>query len=494
MNRWIRTGAFFSGYFVPMSLDAPGPSQADLTAMVQAVSVPDRIDTPLGRFDLIDGVPTAESVERLYESLDFLRGVDVFLNAVPGASLVAMRQGFRSIGLTASNQVGYTDPRVNSGSLFLTPNTETTYGSMFFDLSETGPFVIEPPLQSLCVVDDFWFRYVTDMGIAGPDRGQGGKYLFLPPGYDGHVPDGYFVCHPATFTNWVVLRALGGVPAMKQTRVYPLADADNPPDTEFVNITAFQFNTVHANDFTFFEEVNTLVQEEPTTALDPERAGQLAAIGIVHGQPYAPDEHRRAILEQAANAGAAISRALLYSPRDDEAPIAGGSTWLQAFVGGSYEFLRDDRRLLDARTTFHYFATVITPAMAHAQVGAGSAYAYTAHDANGDILDGAKTYSLTLPPEPPAKNFWSIDIYDTQTRSLLQTDNPYPSVMSTTGTVESNDDGSITVWFGPTAPDGLESNWIQTMPGKSWFPMLRLYGPLQAWFDKTWLPGDVTPA
>ena len=162
-------------------------------------------------------------------------------------------------------------------------------------------------------------------------------------------------------------------------------------------------------------------------------------------------------------------------------------------LGGSYEFLRHGGRLLDARTAFHYFATVITPAMAHAQVGAGSAYAYTAHDANGDPLDGARTYTLTLPPDPPAKNFWSVDVYDTQTRSLLQTDNPYPSVMSLGDTVAANDDGSYTIWFGPQPPAGHENNWIQTVTGKSWFPMLRLYRPFQPWFDQTWRPSDIQP-
>ncbi len=465
-------------------------SADDLARSLEAVSTPSKVSTPLGEYELFDGVPTDDSVPKLYASLDFMRAVEVFLNTVPGASLVGMRRGFRSVGLTGPTQVAYTDPRANSGAFFLTPNTETTYGTMFLDL-RTGPIVIEPPRDSLCVVDDFWFRYVADMGLAGPDRGDGGRYLFLPPGYDGEVPAGYFVYRTPTVTNWVVFRALGGVPALKETKVYALADVDNPPDMDYVNVADLQFNTVHANDISFFEEVDELVQEEPVESLDPERAGQLAAIGIVHGQPFAPDDGRRELLEQAARAGAAISRALVYAPRDPAAYLYEGSPWLQAFIGGSYEFMRDGARLLDARTQFHYFATVITPAMAHAQVGAGSAYAYLVRDAQGAILDGSHTYRLTLPPNPPAKNFWSVDVYDTQTRSLLQTDNPYPSLMSLSGTVASEDDGSVHLWFGPQAPEGKEANWIQTVPGKSWFPMLRLYGPLEPWFDKTWRPSEL---
>jgi hypothetical protein len=155
--------------------------------------------------------------------------------------------------------------------------------------------------------------------------------------------------------------------------------------------------------------------------------------------------------------------------------------------------LRDGARLLDAGTAFHYFATVITPAMAHAQVVAGSAYAYTVHDADGEILDGAKTYTVTLPPNPLAKDFWSIDVYDTQTRSLLQTDNPYPSVMSLGDTVAANDDGSYTIYSDRQRPPARKRTGSRPCTGKSWFPMLRLYGPLEPWFDKTWLPSAVTP-
>ncbi len=476
-----------------MTVELHDADPTQLAAALAAVSTADRLETPLGSFELVDGVPTADSVDRLYDALDFVRGVEVFLNAMPGASLVAMRRGFRSIGLEGNTTVGYTDPRGNSGSCFLTPNTATTYGSFFFDLRTSGPLVIEPPRQSLCVVDDFWFRYVADMGIAGPDRGEGGRYLFLPPGYDGEEPEGFFTYRTPTFTNWVVLRALGGVPSIKETRIYPLSHARDPEPTTFVNIADLRFNTVHANDGSFFDEIDELVQEEPPGSLDPERAGQLAGIGIVHGRPFAPDERRRATLDTAARTAAAISRALVYSPRDPEATIFPGSSWLQAFVGGSYEFLRDGARLLDARAAFHYFATVITPAMAHAQVGAGSAYAYTAHDARGAILDGGRGYTLTLPPEPPAQNFWSVDVYDTQTRSLLQTDDPYPSVMNLGEGVDEGEDGAITIHFGPTAPPGRERNWIQTVPGKSWFPMLRLYGPLQPWFDGTWQPSEIEP-
>ena len=469
-----------------------GMSAEQMQEAIASLSTPDTIETPFGRLDFFDGVPRPTTVTAVYDALDLMRGIEVFLNCVPGASLVAMRRGFRASGVTSGRVIGLTDPRANSGSLFLTPNTETTYGSTFLDLREWGPTVIEAPPESLCVVDDFWFRYVADMGIAGPDRGAGGKYLFLPPGYEGDVPDGYFTYECPTFTNWVVLRALGGVPAMKQTRIYPLSEAGAPGENVFINLAELVFNTVHANDFSFFEEIDELLQEEPIEALDPERAGQLAAIGLVKGEPFAPDDHRRETLNRAATIGAGMSRVVAYAPRDPDAVLVG--SWKNAFVGGSHEFLRNGARLLDARTQFHYLATVITPAMAHAQVGAGSAYAYTVQDSNGDLLDGARTYRLHVDPNPPAKNFWSVDVYDTQTRSLIQVPStPYPALASNSGTLRANPDGSYDLYFGPTAPEGNESNWVETIPGKSWFQLFRLYGPLEPWFDQTWTLNEFEP-
>jgi hypothetical protein len=475
------------------TVETTGGLTADqMREVIGGLASPDSIDSPFGRLEFRDGLPRPGTVTTVYDALDLMRGIEVFLNAVPGASLVAMRRGMRAAGISSPRVIGFTEPRANSGALFLTPNTETTYGLAFLDLRAWGPTVIEAPAQSLCVVDDFWFRYVADMGIAGPDRGEGGKYLFLPPGYDGEVPGGYFTYRSPTYSNWVVLRALGGVPSIKQTRIYPLAEATGPEGNVFVNIADHVFNTVHSNDFSFYEEVDELLQEEPIEALDAERAGQLAAIGLVAGRPFAPDARMRRILGRAAEIGAGMARTIAYEPRDPEAVLYG--SWRLGFVGGDYQFLRNGARLLDARTQFHYLATVVTPAMAHAQVGAGSAYAYTIHDSRGDLLDGGRSYRLHVDPDVPAKNFWAVDVYDTQTRSLLQVPSTiWPALASNTGTLQANEDGSHDLFFGPVAPEGFESNWVETIPGKSWFQLFRLYGPLQPWFDQSWRLNEFEP-
>ena len=382
--------------------------------------------------------------------------------------MLAMRSGLRSVGVDASNKLAVTDPKADSAQLMLTANTVTTYGTGFLDLRRDGPTVIEAPPNSLSFVDDAWQRYVADMGLAGPDKGAGGKYLFLPPGYEGEVPDGYFVARSPTYSNWIVIRALGGIESLETTRIYPLARADSPPEMEFINIARVAFNGTHSNDFSFYEEINTIVQEEPSEALDPERAGQIASIGIVKGQPFAPDERLHDILDTGARVAAGIARTLLYKPRDPRAYYYPDGSWKNAFVGGSYEFLTEDgARLLDMRAMMHYVGTGITPAMTQAHVGVGSQYAFTAEDATGAWLDGGNHYTLRLPAGIPAKTFWSIDIYDTQTRALLQTDNPWPSINSLGDETPATEaDGDTVIHFAPTKPDGDEINWLQTDPGE----------------------------
>jgi hypothetical protein len=196
------------------------------------------------------------------------------------------------------------------------------------------------------------------------------------------------------------------------------------------------------------------------------------------------------ILTDAVAVGNATARALVFPGRDRSAYQNDSGYWKTSFVGGSYEFLADGVRLLDARALFHYYATMVTPAMILQIPGAGSQYSGATVDSRGKPLDGSKNYRLHYPPNVPAKDFWSICVYDNQTRSLLQTDQQYPSVSSLKG-VQQNSDGSYDIFFGPKAPAGKKSNWIQTVPGKSWNVILRFYGPLQPWFDRTWWPGEI---
>jgi hypothetical protein len=244
-------------------------------------------------------------------------------------------------------------------------------------------------------------------------------------------------------------------------------------------------------DFSFYEEVNEVVQEEPNAAMDPETLGLLAAIGIEKGKPFAPDERMKKILTDAAVVGNATARANAYRSRLADSFFYPDSAWGTAFVGGSYLFEHDGVRLLDARAYMFFVGTGITPAMTIQKVGAGSAYANVDFDSQKQPFDGGKTYRLHLPANIPAKQFWSLVLYDTQTRSMLQTDQQFPSIGSQKKGVVVNPDTSVDVYFGPKAPAGKENNWVQTDPGKGWFVILRLYGPLQPFFDKSWRPSEI---
>ena len=466
------------------------------------VTTPDRVESRIGTLQFVDGFPTKETVKLLYDHLDFIRGVEAFLNAMPGASLVAMRQGFRDLGCDRNGVVLITEELMDSKSLYLTPNTESIYTGAWLDLKH-GPMVVESPPNTLGMLNDFFFRYVADLGNAGPDRGKGGKYLFLPPDYEKDVPDGYFEYRSPTYGNLIFWRGflVDGDPnptvnVLKDAiKIYPLSQPSDRNKTTFINSSGRVYNTIHSNDFHFYEEVETLIQEEPPGAFNPEILGLLSAIGIEKGKPLAPDARMKSILVDAVAVGNATARAVTYHQKGNriasEAFLYDDSAWFVPFIGGSHEFIRNGARLLDARTMFHYPATAITPAMAVQLVGVGSQYALACMDAKGRYLDGSNTYCIHMPPDIPAGDFWSFVVYDPQTRSMLQTDQRYPSLNSERSGIVMNSNGSYDIYFGPDPPAGKENNWIQTVPEKGWFVILRIYGPLESWFDQTWRPGEI---
>jgi len=453
----------------------------------------------LGTLSYFDGYPSEETVKKVYDNLDFNRGIETFLNGIPAASMQALISGFKGGGLDKLGEFGIFETLMDSRSIFLTPNTESVYTISIFDLKQ-GPIVVESPPNTLGMINDMFFRYVTDLGNAGPDRGQGGKFLVLPPDYEGEIPDGYYVVQSPTYQNIIFWRGFlengdpkPAVMSIKaNTNMYLLSQVENPPKPVFIDWSGKRFNTVHANDFKFYEELNEVIQYEPSEAFEPQILGLFKSIGIEKGKEFNPDSQLKAILEDAIKVGNATARAISFSPRNKEVYIYPDSYWTTAFLGG-YQFQTNNARELDGRTLFHYIATAVTPAMEIKMVGIGSQYAATYKDSKGQYLDGSKNYKLNIPANPPVKDFWSIVIYDPQTRSMLETDNPFPSVNSELSDLEKNSDGSVDLYFGPNAPEGKEKNWIQTIENKGWFVILRIYGPLESWFDKTWQPGEIVP-
>ncbi|CCV14362.1 DUF1254 domain-containing protein [Mesorhizobium sp. STM 4661] len=478
------------------------------------IMTPSKVETTIGTLDFFDGMPSPATAEKVYDFIDLARGVETFLNGIPATSIEGLRLGMVEIGATSSNKAMIFDKLADSNPLFLTANTETVYLSVFLDLKTDGPTVVEvPPKTGPGTVNDAFFRFVVDMGAPGLDRGAGGKYMILPPDYEGALnpPVGgmeadvdrqkYFVARSPSYVNWLILRGflVDGKPDAATElfknglKVYPLASADKPPAMEFISASGKVFNTIHANDFQFYEELHTVIDREPVTMPDAELRGLFASIGIQKGKPFAPDARMKAILTDAVAIGNATARATVFRPRLADAAVYPGSAWTYTFVGGSHEWLGADQgsRNQDARSLFFYQATVNTPAMVKKMIGLGSQYMYSAKDSHGDFLDGAKNYKLNIPANAPAKDFWSIVVYDPQTRSELQTSQPFPSRNSRRDKLIANADGSVDLFFGPTAPDGKETNWIQTVPGKGWWTYFRLYGPLEPWFDKTWRPGEI---
>lgn len=480
------------------------------TTIPEGILTPDVVETSIGTLNFFDGTPTPETVQLVYDNLDRSRGIDAFMKGVQGASIRGLMEGPKTIGAYLKfNDILITSKLVDSKELLLTANTSTLYIAPVLDLKAYGPMVVEAPPGLLGGFNSAWFEYISDIGVFGPDKGKGGKFLVLPPGYDGKVPSGYFVVKSPTFKVWNFMRlsiADGVEKAVKlakeTVKVYPLSMANNIPEMNFVDASNKSFNTVHHNDYSFFEEINKTIQEEPLEMLDPETRGLFASIGIEKGKTFAPDARMKKILTDAVAIGNATIRSIMWYPRTSGSgdTMKGiqiypdtNSSWVMAFLDKNVFFNGKDGHTMnsDARDFFYYCYTVVTPAMAVSIPGKGSDYAMSFVDANKKPMDGSKTYKVHLPPNVPVNNFWAFTIYDTQTRSMLQTDQPKPTVGSQTKGFKTNADGSMDVYFSPKAPERFEGNWLQTIPGKSWFTIFRLYGPLEPWLNKTWRTSEV---
>jgi len=466
---------------------------AQTTDIPEGILTPDLVETSIGILHFTDGVPERETTELVYDNLDRMRAVDVFLKCMPAASIRHLLLGPETIGTNDLNKVLMFEEMMDSKPLYLTGNNSSMYVCPQINLKETGPVVMEVPPGMLGAFNDAWFRYIQDIGPFGQDKGQGGKYLMIPPDYSDVIPEGYFVVKSPSFRILPFMRGsiANGIETAvanikEHLKIYPLDEKDNPPTMEYVNGSGKSFNTIHSNDINFYYDINNVIQEEPLDLIDPETRGLLASIGIEKGKPFQPDERMLKILKDAVAIANATARSIVWYPRVDGfidnmkgtmVYPEDNSAWHMAWVDKNVFFTGKDGHTInsDARVMFYYPYTAVTPAMAVTIPGKGSDYVMAYLDANKLPLYGAKLYKVHIPPDPPVNNFWAFTIYDSQTRSQLQTDQKFPSVGSQTKGLKMNEDGSFDVYFGPEAPEGYENNWLQTIPGKSWFVILRPY-------------------
>lgn len=513
-----------------------------MTIQTETAHTPAVVPTERGPLEFPLAAPTAEAAALAYDLLDRENAYRAYLNGYPAVSEWMLRKGLVDAGVQ-DGDVLITRRLLDSRSLFLTANADTVYFMTYLDLTD-GPVMMRAPEDVLTVVDDMWWRWVTDVGIPGPDRGAGGLYLFVGPDYDGPLPEGgCFVRRSRTQRISVLGRAFleddDPAPAVERITATlafgrwqpggfgfsigaflegegPLGGLQELASPRFVEGSGLALDTIPPSDASYFDLLNDAMQAEPASALDPELAGPLAAIGIVHGSPFEPDDRMRELLAEAVTRADAITRAVAFRPRDSEGFAYYPGTvlhWSNPLFAGGYSFQvpppqvdpnglvpfpDHGAKLTTARSSFLYLATGITPAMCMNLPGIGSQYILATVDAAGDSLDGGAHYTLTLPAGIPAEKFWSITLYDTRTRSMLVTDQLYPRAGSQaypTPAAVAGPDGTTVLHLSPEWPADVEpGNWVQTVPGEGFFAILRLYSPTRGFFDRSWKPSDITRA
>jgi hypothetical protein len=455
------------------------------------------VKSRIGNFEFNNSYPTEDAVKKLSDSLLFTRAIEVYLDQMHAVSWYNVWKGVASAGFGTPNQMVIWESLMDAETLLLTGNTETVYGLASIDLKRDGPVVVDVPPMMLGGFSDMWQQEIAGVGPTGADKGNGGRFLLLPPGFSGDIPDGYIVLNCTTFK--VILGVRGflqdgktdkAVALLTTAKIHSLAQSAAPPKTIFYNGSRKEVNTIFPDNFNFYKDLSHLVETEPENKCTSQERFLLAAIGLEKNKPFNPDADLKKLFEEAAQAASAIARMNSFASKDPARLVYKDRIWEWAFIGGSASWDSQGYVNTDRRAAFAYIAIGMSPAMVLKNIGLGSQYLWTPRDADNQFLDGGKNYSLHIPAAIPVKNFWSIVVYDAESRSLLRNGEPFPSVSQYTGP-QVNTDGSVDIYFGPEISKGKEKNWIKTVAGKGWFVLFRFYGPLEPFFDKTWKPDDI---
>lgn len=425
------------------------------------------------------------------------RAVQAVIWGMPAVNFELLRNAAAGVG-AGDNQVVFWSRLPDWKNQTLTPNPDILYFFPFYN-TEAGPVVLEiPPAEGGSItgsVDNGWQEALEDVGPAGVDKGAGGKYLILPPDFDGAVPGGFIPLQSATYTGFGALRSniassddadvATAAEYGQRIKIYPLS---GPEATSFVDAVDSVYDNTIPYDIRFFELLDQFVQREPWLQRDRVMISVLKSIGIEQGKLFEPSAELKTVLEAAA----AEARNWLETnyPRFFAVPYFDDTQWafpvspdvaagLPTGFADPTSYPVDERGIL---YSFIYFSAK--------HVGQGQFYVMTIADADGEPLDGAATYRLRVPADAPVSLYWSATVYDRATHALIR-DQPYGSRSSHRPDLVTNPDGSVDVYFAPSVSEDKQSNWIPTAPGGQFEVLFRLYGPKPALFDKTWALPDI---
>ncbi len=442
--------------------------------------------------------PSPDTVQKAYDDADLNRAVQMYRMFYPTVSGAAIFKGSLNAGAIPNKVFGTLDTKPKH--LGFTLNSDTPYAPILLDL-HAGPMVMElPPGPLMGAMLNIDQRWILDFGLPGPDAGNGGKHLLLPPDYKGEVPAGYYAGKASSYRVIAGMRSLpvkgdvaGAIVRIKTIKVYPLNASSNWTEPTWLDMTPQPQDTTPLaweDNFQYWQELWEVVDSEPPVDSYREHYGELAALGIAKGQPFAPDARMKGILEQAAKLANAQMRVEAFADRRPDGVVWKDRRWQWGALrpeNGSF----DTPNYTDtyARDKWFYQAVAASPAMFRRDPGAGSLYWLGVRDASGAYLEGGKTYKLTVPLPVPGKLFWSVTVYDAETRSQIQTEQGKAALRSLFELKEISEK-SADLYFAPTAPVGHEGRWIKTIHGKGWFVYFRIYGPEPTAFDGSWKPGD----
>jgi hypothetical protein len=473
----------------------------------------------LANLPMEENRPTKETAQTLRDELIFQRATQTYLWALPLINTLGMQVGSEKTFGAGYNVLPIWKKRLDAKTLVTTPNSDVLYAMSYVDLGKDGPLVMEAPPMLQGILLDYWQRpipvdggkFFGDVGLAGPDGGKGGKFLILPPGYKGEVPEGYYVYRSGTNNVFVFLRGFyedpknltPAVEHLEKTKIYPLNGEASAKPMKFPDASGVPVNMLPISDGSAFDQLKNLVDSEGDNLAGPDWLGMLAAIGIVKGEPFTPDAHTKEILDRAAKTGYKTSRVIGFqdvlngaslkvyadrhwlNPLDNSTPPGPRTTLDLAWKNVAFGY-----RDLDFRIWFFTNYYSVSPGMLSKVPGKGAMYLIAFTDSEGSSFAGGSNYRLKLPPDIPAANFWSLTLYEAENASGLANDQPFPSLGSRDKPVQYAD-GSTDLYLGPKAPQGKEANWLATVPGKGYFAIIRLYGPTETALDKSWKPGDI---